>query len=1183
MGTYKDHQTDEEYHRVPVKFMGHVPVSAHKETPTTATLCQDVLSTLLRQPSRREYRKGFSKDMLISLSASRGLLYATPKDGGRSLSIPLATIEGVAVAPASNNSDKFAFVTESANGSQRVVYAFQFRRKQDVSGFLDALKAATLESQEKRASASAGEGDADVATATADGVDERLKPSGIVRNAQQSASTKSNVSAKVANIMSSLEGAASSTPESQVRQLQERVQELEKQVVIERGNASAAEVARLSSVLRWVSAEKEAAELKTEITEMRAEMAGVAAEMAADMAQMKQESQDLRTDRLMREIRSVKRGLAIIHKAAPSEASASGSQTDLWDRVRLVEAREGTGSKESLDVGSPNASMVRQQSKLLSLVKRQSNINVESSLEALGDPDSAIRTHTTDAASSADDKSRMLDAEVDQALQSADKPSLVAIIQEQRLQLKEIDNLKKQFLQLQSQLDESETRSNQLVKELEAMQSENDAQRSAFELEKRLLADTIAGQQGDAAAVLATNRAAALSAKPALADETFADLTNEEEVVEEIEFVKGVNGLGFSIAGGTDDRVEESDTAIYVTNVLPGGAADQDGRLCIGDRILKVNGVSVINVTHDQAVRALLQPAGNVCRLTVSRLPEHQEIEEINFPRGPKGLGFSIAGGIDHPVEEDDNSVYVTSVIEGGAAALDGRLRVGDKLLTVNGQNVENVTHVEVVNALQTTRDDVFLTVVRFADGGMGEPDEEEEDDEPDPVEDIIVIEFNRGAQGLGFSIRGGIDHPVDDDDASIYITHIIEGGAAAHDGRLHVGDRLVEVNGVNVLNVLHEEAVKALQLNRTGVKLVIARLPPPLEETEMIVFEKGAGGLGFSIAGGTDDMEDGDAGIYVTQIIENSSAARDGRLRGGDKILQVNGHSLDMVTHDEAVKLLQQDDTQVQLFVSRLVDPPSSIIQEMFIDIAFKRGPNGGLGFSIAGGKDDCVEEGDEGIYITSVTPGGAARLDGRLLFGDKLVEVNGVDVTSVSHAEAVAALQRDTEGVTMTISRIDREVIEHIQFDKGSDGLGFSIAGGTDDPVEEGDVSVFVTNVIENGAADRDGRLQLGDKLLTVNGKDVTHVTHAEAVATLQSNPTGVTMTISRLPPEMMVDDAMEEEGMLGEEGENEFQDALTSPNVTQGPNDSELGYIEVQHDKSDIAVEGMDDSHAELNGSA
>lgn len=107
-------------------------------------------------------------------------------------------------------------------------------------------------------------------------------------------------------------------------------------------------------------------------------------------------------------------------------------------------------------------------------------------------------------------------------------------------------------------------------------------------------------------------------------------------------------------------------------------------RLRVNDVILRVNEVDVRDVTHSRAVEALKE-AGSLVRLYIRRKkPLSEKMMEIKLVKGPKGLGFSIAGGVGNQHIPGDNSIYVTKIIEGGAAQKDGRLQIGDKLLAVS-------------------------------------------------------------------------------------------------------------------------------------------------------------------------------------------------------------------------------------------------------------------------------------------------------------------------------------------------------------------------------------------------------------------------------------------------------------------------------------------------------------------
>lgn len=83
---------------------------------------------------------------------------------------------------------------------------------------------------------------------------------------------------------------------------------------------------------------------------------------------------------------------------------------------------------------------------------------------------------------------------------------------------------------------------------------------------------------------------------------------------EEIPLSRGSGGLGFSIAGGTDTPHTGSDPSIYITKIIPGGAAYADGRVHVNDIIVSVNDVSVVDVAHAIAVDAL-KSAGEKVKL----------------------------------------------------------------------------------------------------------------------------------------------------------------------------------------------------------------------------------------------------------------------------------------------------------------------------------------------------------------------------------------------------------------------------------------------------------------------------------------------------------------------------------------------------------------------------------------
>lgn len=88
-------------------------------------------------------------------------------------------------------------------------------------------------------------------------------------------------------------------------------------------------------------------------------------------------------------------------------------------------------------------------------------------------------------------------------------------------------------------------------------------------------------------------------------------------------------------------------------------------------------------------------------------------VADIRLKRGPAGLGFNIVGGVDQEYVVNDSGIFVSKIKEDGAAALDGRLQEGDKILAINGVVLEDLTHKAVVELFRTAGEDVALRVLK--------------------------------------------------------------------------------------------------------------------------------------------------------------------------------------------------------------------------------------------------------------------------------------------------------------------------------------------------------------------------------------------------------------------------------------------------------------------------------------
>ncbi|XP_073769995.1 disks large homolog 2 isoform X34 [Danio rerio] len=345
--------------------------------------------------------------------------------------------------------------------------------------------------------------------------------------------------------------------------------------------------------------------------------------------------------------------------------------------------------------------------------------------------------------------------------------------------------------------------------------------------------------------------------------------TEIEYEFEEITLERGNSGLGFSIAGGTDNPHIGDDPGIFITKIIPGGAAAEDGRLRVNDCILRVNESDVSEVSHSKAVEAL-KAAGSIVRLYVRRRrPMLETVTEIKLIKGPKGLGFSIAGGVGNQHIPGDNSIYVTKIIDGGAAQKDGRLQVGDRLLMVNNYTLEEVTHEEAVAILKNTSDVVYLKVGKptsvYLSDPYGPPDITHSFSPA--MENHISSPGNNGTLEYKSSLP-----PISPGRYSPLPKHLLG------EEDINRNPSLDEMEG-------HRFDSQHFQLR----------------EPRKIVLHKGSTGLGFNIVGG----EDGE-GIFVSFILAGGPADLSGELRRGDQILSVNGIDLRGATHEQAAAALK-------------------------------------------------------------------------------------------------------------------------------------------------------------------------------------------------------------------------------------------------------------------------------------
>ncbi|XP_017328419.1 protein scribble homolog isoform X27 [Ictalurus punctatus] len=524
---------------------------------------------------------------------------------------------------------------------------------------------------------------------------------------------------------------------------------------------------------------------------------------------------------------------------------------------------------------------------------------------------------------------------------------------------------------------------------------------------------------------------------------------------------------------GDDEDEEDNEGASVNTPLLRRleAAEQEDSRLTqVNSSLQPVKGVS-----FDQVNNLLIEPA---------RIEEEELV--LSILRQTGGLGISIAGGKGStPYKGDDEGIFISRVSEDGPAARAG-VKVGDKLLEVNRVDLQGAEHHTAVEALRSSGTAVTMTVLRER---MVEPENPITTTPLRPEDDYFPRERRstglpfslepgspavstgpcqrlatclvRNDKGLGFSIAGGKGStPYRTGDMGIFISRIAEGGAAHRDNILHVGDRVISINGVDMAEARHDQAVALLTGTSPTISLLVEReqasaggssgrgrshSPPPPEPSdspeqeepgedhlgnhlscpmedeypiEEVTLVKTGGPLGLSIVGGSDHASHpfgiSEPGVFISKVIPHGLACQSG-LRVGDRILEVNSTDLRHATHQEAVKALLSNNKEIRMLVRRDPSPPG--MQEIVIH----KQPGEKLGISIRGGArghaGNPFDPTDEGIFISKVSCSGAAARDGRLKVGMRILEVSNHSLLGMTHTEAVRVLRATGDTLVMLV----------------------------------------------------------------------------------------------------------------------------------------------------------------------
>ncbi|XP_043784958.1 protein lap4 isoform X5 [Apis laboriosa] len=676
----------------------------------------------------------------------------------------------------------------------------------------------------------------------------------------------------------------------------------------------------------------------------------------------------------------------------------------------------------------------------------------------------------------------------------------------------------------------------------------------------------------------------------------------------EIHIERTTGGLGLSIAGGIGSTpFKGDDEGIFISRVTEGGPADLAG-LKVEDKVLSVNGVSVVNVGHYDAVE-VLKACGRVLVLVVQR-----EVTRIVPP-------------YEQQVSSRKNSVCSSLSTSRAPSATSHVSSIG---FSHNLENGDALSH----DAIKCKKIPEPISSTKVGNEPM--------------VSVLVHTTLIRDQNGLGFSIAGGEGSPpFKDNSDAIYISRITDGGVAQKDGKLLVGDKVISINGVEMRGAKHEQAVALLTGLERFVRLVVEREIPfsqanaatvvtPSEKSPRVIgapkpytglynansyIANKPGYTGYrrsidadrTLSPSPTSKTPPPMKIETTELPKMNGVTESGNIKNVSSISPsptnsqlhpqpAPRHSISQpiitpttttsstpTSSTEPRSTSPQEDIQVPkpitneefqaMIPAHFLRPPTSSPspdshQGPIVTVTIKQPDNlpgdvnfppapttlgkvtetitkstltetvvtrvtenqlvppviiedvilvkeGSLGFSIIGGTDhSCTPFGakEPGIFISHVVPGGIAAKSGKLRMGDRILKVNGTDVTKATHQEAVMELLRPGDQIVLTVQHdpLPENYQELVITKEPGEKLGMHIKGGLrgqkGNPLDHTDEGVFISKINSGGAAKRDGRLKVGMRLLEVNGTSLLGATHQEAVNILRCSGNTITLVVCK-----------------------------------------------------------------------
>ncbi|XP_070093298.1 glutamate receptor-interacting protein 2 isoform X4 [Equus caballus] len=644
--------------------------------------------------------------------------------------------------------------------------------------------------------------------------------------------------------------------------------------------------------------------------------------------------------------------------------------------------------------------------------------------------------------------------------------------------------------------------------------------------------------------------------------------------------------LGLTISGGTD-----KDGKPRVSNLRPGGLAARSDLLNVGDYIRSVNGIHLTRLRHDEII-TLLKNVGERVVLEVEYelpppAPENNpgivsKTVDVSLYKEGNSFGFVLRGGA-HEDGHKSRPLVLTYVRPGGPADREGSLKVGDRLLGVDGIPLHGASHAAALATLRQCSHEALFQV----EYDVAIPDTVASASGPLMVE---ITKTPGSALGISLTTGSHRNKPV------ITIDRIKPASVVDRSGALHAGDHILSIDGTSTEHCSLLEATKLLASVSEKVQLEILPVPRsrrPLkpseaalsstpfssptmnhafsctnpstlprgsqpmsprttvgrrrqrrrehksslslasstvgpggqivhaETTEVVLCGDPLSGFGLQLQGGIFATETLSSPPLVRFIEPDSPAERCGLLQVGDRVLSINGIATEDGTMEEANQLLRDAALAHKVVLEVEFDVAESVIPSsgtFHVKLPKRRGVELGITISSASRKRG------EPLIISDIKKGSVAHRTGTLEPGDKLLAIDNIRLDNCPMEDAVQILQQCEDLVKLKIRKDEDNSDEQettgaisytVELKRYGGPLGITISG-TEEPFDP----IVISGLTKRGLAERTGAIHVGDRILAINSVSLKGRPLSEAIHLLQVAGETVTLKIKKqldrpLPP--------------------------------------------------------------------